>query len=142
MRKLNQLIDQNKAQYNLDRQTGKVSALSSGSFTNYEFLNGKDVLPEKDLQEKAAALKIFEYSPLGNELKAQTSVVEKHEQKLNMTFMTFESDDEEEEPVPIKKEKLETIHKPTLTYNNKYPFSKYRNVGKYMDNSMSQNIIL
>ena len=104
-------------------------------------MNGKDVLPEKDLREKAAALKRFEYSPLGKELKAQTSVVEKHEQKLNMNFMTFESDDEEEEPVPIKKEKRETIHKPTLIYNNKYPFSKYRNVGKYMDNSMSQNII-
>ena len=67
-------------------------------------MNGKDVLPEKDLQEKAAALKRFEYSPLGKELKALTSVVEKHEQKLNMTFMTFESDYEEEEPVPIKKE--------------------------------------
>ena len=68
-------------------------------------MNSKDVLPGKDLQEKAAALKRFEYSPLGKELKSQTSVVEKHDQKLNMTFMTFESDDKEEEPVPIKKRK-------------------------------------
>ena len=35
----------------------------------------------------------FEYSPLGKELKEQTSVVEKQYQKLNKIF---ESDDEEE----------------------------------------------
>ena len=43
----------------------------------YEFLTGKDVLPKKDLLEKADALKGFEYSPLGKELKAQTSAAEK-----------------------------------------------------------------
>ena len=31
----------------------------------YLFLTGKDDLPEKDLLKKAAALKSFEYSPLG-----------------------------------------------------------------------------
>ena len=30
-------IEQNKAQYNLDRQTAKVSALSSGNVSKYEF---------------------------------------------------------------------------------------------------------
>ena len=43
----------------------------------YEFLTGKDVLPKKDLLEKADALKRFEYSPLGKKLKAQTSAAEK-----------------------------------------------------------------
>ena len=38
---------------------------------------GKDVLPEKDLLEKAAALKRFEYSPLGSDLEKDTSVAEK-----------------------------------------------------------------
>ena len=37
-------------------------------------MKSKDVLPEKDLLEKAAALKRFVYSPLGKELKAQTGV--------------------------------------------------------------------
>ena len=135
IKSINNKIDKKKVQYNLDRQTAEISALSSESVNTYEFLNSKDVLPEKDLLEKAVALKRFEYSPLGTELKAQTSVVEKHDQKLNMTFVTFESDDEEEEPVPIKKENLGTIHEPKLIYNNKYAFSKYRNVGKYMDDS-------
>ena len=31
-------IEQNKAQYNLDRQTAKISALSSGNVSKYEFL--------------------------------------------------------------------------------------------------------
>ena len=30
-------IEQNKAQYNLDRQTAKVSALSPGNVSKYEF---------------------------------------------------------------------------------------------------------
>ena len=62
MKALNNRTEQNKAQYNLDRQTAKISALSSGSISKYEFLNRKGVLSEKDLLEKATALKRFEYS--------------------------------------------------------------------------------
>ena len=54
---INNKIEQNKAQYNLDRQTAKSSVLSSGNVSKYEFLTGKDILPEKDLLEKA--VKIF-----------------------------------------------------------------------------------
>ena len=48
----------------------------TGNVSKYEFLTGKDVLPE-ELLEKALVLKAFEYSPLGSELKKQTSVAEK-----------------------------------------------------------------
>ena len=41
---INNKIEQNKAQYNLDRQTAKISALSSWSASKYEFLTGKYVL--------------------------------------------------------------------------------------------------
>ena len=37
-----------KAQYNLDRQTAKILALSSGNAGKQEFLKGEDILPEKD----------------------------------------------------------------------------------------------
>ena len=42
-------MDQNKAQNDLDRQTAKISALSStsGNVSKYQFLTGKDVLPER-----------------------------------------------------------------------------------------------
>ena len=69
---INNKIEQNKGQYDLHRQTVKISALSSGNISKYEFLTGKDVLPETDLLEKATTMKRFEYSPLGKELKAQT----------------------------------------------------------------------
>ena len=65
MRKLKQSItkwSKTKAQYDLDRQTAKISALSSGNVSKYEFLIGKDVLSEKVLLEIAAGIKRFEYS--------------------------------------------------------------------------------
>ena len=73
---INNKIEKNKAHYILDGQTAKISALSSGNVANYEFLTGKDVLSEKDLLEKAAAIRKFEYSPLGKELEKETSVAE------------------------------------------------------------------
>ena len=83
---INNKIVQNKGQPELDRQTAKISVLSSGNVSNYEFLTGKDVLPEKDLLEKAAIMKRFEYSSLGKELKAQTDTAKKQYQKLDDTF--------------------------------------------------------
>ena len=68
--------------------------------SKYEFLTGKDVLSEKHLLEKAAAIKRFEYSPLGKELKKQTSVLEKQYQKFNNYF---ESDKNEENNEKQKK---------------------------------------
>ena len=46
-------IEQNKAQYNLDRKT---SALSSGNVTKYEFLTGKDVSSKKRLVRKSCSI--------------------------------------------------------------------------------------
>ena len=48
-------------------------------------MTGKDVLPEKE-NEKAAALKRFEFPLLGKELKAETSAAEKQFQKLDKVF--------------------------------------------------------
>ena len=62
---------------NLDRQTAKISALSSRNVSKYEFLTGKDILPDKGLLETATALKRSGYSPLGKELKIQISTAEK-----------------------------------------------------------------
>ena len=54
-------IEQNKGQYDLDRQTAKIWTLSSGNVGKYEFLTGKDVLPERGLFKKAATIKNYEY---------------------------------------------------------------------------------
>ena len=54
---INNRIVQNKAEYDSDRQTTEISALSWGNVSKCEFLTGKDVLPEEDLLEKAATMK-------------------------------------------------------------------------------------
>ena len=61
----NNKIKQNRAQYDLDRQTAKIYALSSRSVSKYVFMICRAVLPKKDLLEKAAIEKRFEYSPVG-----------------------------------------------------------------------------
>ena len=59
---INNKMEQNKAQDNLNGETAKISALSSGNASKYEFLFGKDVLPKKDLFQKAANMKKIKYS--------------------------------------------------------------------------------
>ena len=99
-------IEQNIAQYDLDRQAAKTSALSSGNVGKYEFLTGKNVLPEKDLLEKVATLlKRFEYSPLGKELKAQTDIAKKQRKGLDKAFISNKDNKNVNESL-IKKEKI------------------------------------
>ena len=50
---INDKMEHNKAQYDLDGETAKISALSSISISKYKFLSGKDVLPEKYLLQKS-----------------------------------------------------------------------------------------
>ena len=59
--KPNQTAKKEPSAKTVNNQTAKISALSSGNVSKYEFLTGKDVLLEKDLLEKAATIKRFEY---------------------------------------------------------------------------------
>ena len=54
-------IKVNKAQYDLDREAAKISALSSGELKKYEYLTGEDLGYKPAVVQKAK----FEYSPLG-----------------------------------------------------------------------------
>ena len=58
---LDDKIKANKAQYVLDREAAKISALSSGELEKYEYLTGEDLGYKPDVIQKAK----FEYSPLG-----------------------------------------------------------------------------
>ena len=58
---LNRKIKQNEAQYDLDREAAKVSALSSNNLDKYEYLTGKDLGLKPSTVDQAK----FEYSPLG-----------------------------------------------------------------------------
>ena len=58
---INNKIRANKAQYDLDREAVKISALSSGELEKYEYLSGEDLGYKPNVIQKAK----FEYSPLG-----------------------------------------------------------------------------
>ena len=60
VRTIGNKIEQSKTQYNLDRQTAKILALSLENIGKYEFLTCENVLPKKELLEKPT-IKIFEY---------------------------------------------------------------------------------
>ena len=83
IKEIHNKIEENKAQYDLDRQTAKITALSSRNVSKYEFLTGKDVLAEKKLIQKAAALKRFEYSPFGKAFEKRTNVIKKQAEVIN-----------------------------------------------------------
>ena len=58
---LDRKIMQNEAQYDLDRNAAKISALSSNNLDKYEYLTGEDLGFKPNTIEQAK----FEYSPLG-----------------------------------------------------------------------------
>ena len=58
---LNKKIKQNEAQYDWDRKSAKISALSSNNLDKYVYLTGEDLGLKPSTVEKAE----FEYSSLG-----------------------------------------------------------------------------
>ena len=84
----------------------------------------------KKMLEKAAAIKRFEYLPLGKELNAQADMAKKQYQKLDDTY---------ELDKVIKKEKptLQNYSKSDPTYDISYSFFKY-----YRDTKNSDNLSL
>ena len=63
-----------EAEYDLDRKTAKISALSSNNLDKYEYLTGEDLGLKPSTVEQAK----FEYSPLG---KISNKGLDKNDQK-------------------------------------------------------------
>ena len=57
-----------------NRQTAKVSALSSGKLDKYEYLTGEEVLPSN--QQRIIEQAKFTYSTLGKAFEKQTKAIE------------------------------------------------------------------
>ena len=60
---LDDKIKANQAQYYLDREAAKITALSSKELDKYEYLTGEDLGYKPDVIQKAK----FEYSPIGED---------------------------------------------------------------------------
>ena len=67
-------IKDEKLQYNIDLEAGKISALSSDKGDKFEYFTGEEILPsnQKQIIEQAK----FTYSPLGKAFEKQTKTIE------------------------------------------------------------------
>ena len=72
---LDNKIKSNKAQYDLNRQAAKISALSSGELEKYEYLTGENFGYKPGAVQKPK----FEYSPFGQVFNKGLDVNEKKE---------------------------------------------------------------
>ena len=62
-------INNEKLQYNINREAAKTSALSSGKIDKYEYLTGEEILPSD--QSRIIEQAKFVYSSLGKTFKKQ-----------------------------------------------------------------------
>ena len=76
---INDQIRDEKLQYGINRETAKISALSSGKIHKYEYLTGKDILPSN--QQQVIEQVKFTYSPLGKVFEKQIKIIEDQGQK-------------------------------------------------------------
>ena len=72
-------IKDEKLQYNVNRKTAKISALSSGKIDKYKFLTGEEILPSD--QSRIIEQAKFTYSPLGKAFEKQTKTIEEQGRK-------------------------------------------------------------
>ena len=83
---INDQIRDGKLQYNINRETAKISALSSGKIHKYEYLTGEDILPSN--QQQIIEQAKFTYSPLGKSFEKQIKTIEDQGQKqIQETFL-------------------------------------------------------
>ena len=72
-------IENEKLQYDINREAVKISALSSGKLDKYEYLTGEKILPLN--QQQIIQQAKFNYSPLGKALKKQIKSIEDQGEK-------------------------------------------------------------
>ena len=123
---LNRRIKQNEAQYDLDREASKISALSSNNLDKYEYLTGEDL----DIKPSTIEQAKFEYSPLDKILNKELSEDDKKEGILKRLENIKDKNDEllkifnKTNKTPKNKTNNQ-IKK--LVYNTKHSFAKLRN---------------
>ena len=72
-------VQDEKLQYDINREAAKISALSSGKLDKYEYLTGEEILPSN--QQQIIQQAKFNYSPLGKAIEKQRKTIEDHGKK-------------------------------------------------------------
>ena len=81
-------INDEKLQYDINKETAKLSALSSGKIDKHEFVTGKSILPSgQDIIIEQAK---FTYSPLGKVCEKQLKTIE---DESSWSFKSFKPEE-------------------------------------------------
>ena len=99
---LDDKIKENKAQDELDRETAKISPLSSGELEKYQYLTGEDLGYKPDVNQKAK----FEYSPFG---KVFNKGLDESDKKEGLLKRLKNIEDKNEQQLQAIKNQSETI---------------------------------
>ena len=102
---INDQIRYEKLQYDINRKTAKISALSSGNIQKYEYLTGEDILPSN--QQQIIEQAKFTYSPLGKAFEKQIKTIEDQSKKQvdafeNLKPKAIESGSNDNKPIITK----------------------------------------
>ena len=76
---INDQIKNEKLQYDINRETAKISELSSGKLHRYEYLTSEDILPSN--QQQIIEQTKFTDSPLGKAYDKQIKAIEDQSKK-------------------------------------------------------------
>ena len=131
---LNRKIKQNEAQYDLDREAVKISALSPNNLDKYQYLTGEDLGLKPSTIEKTK----FEYSPLGKVFNRGLSEEDKKE-GLFQRLKNIEDKNEEQLKLLSNTNKNSSYIKNESDYNydNNFAFYKfYRDFQNFKDRSL------
>ena len=72
-------IKDEKLQYDINREAGEISTLSSGKLDKYEYLTGEEILPSN--QQQIIQQAKFNYSPLGKALEKEVKTIKDQGEK-------------------------------------------------------------
>ena len=75
----NDQIRDEKLQYDINRESAKISALPSTKIDKYEYLTGKEILPSN--QQQIIEQAKFTYSPLGRAFEKQIKTIKDQGEK-------------------------------------------------------------
>ena len=89
---INDQIRDEKLLYDINREAGKISALSSGKIHKYEYVTGEDILPSN--QEQIIEQAKFTYSPLRKAFEKQIKTIDDQGQKQVDALNTLKSNNQ------------------------------------------------
>ena len=128
-------IKDEKLQYVINRETAKISALSSSKIDKYDYLTGEEILPSN--QQQIIEQAKFTYSPLGIAFEKQAKTIEDQGEKQikaiqgKRSIKSIEKFDSPINDSPLVLKEKEIYNK--LTEES---YEKINNLGKKVNNKL------